>query len=95
MGRTVECASFSHWFSLCMPTILRIGPYRFFFFAGDRAEPPHVHVEREDAHAKIWLNPVRLHDSGGLRRSEINRVVEMARQNEDHLMRSWNEYFAD
>ena len=30
------------------PTVLRSGPYRFFFFASDRAEPVHVHVARED-----------------------------------------------
>ncbi len=38
-----------------MPTILRIGPYRFFFYAGDRDEPQHVHVERDDRIAKFWL----------------------------------------
>jgi hypothetical protein len=43
-----------------MPTVLRIGPYRFFFYAGDRDEPPHIHVEREDKIAKCWLNPIRL-----------------------------------
>ena len=31
-----------------MPTILRVGPYRFFFYAGDRDEPEHIHVERDD-----------------------------------------------
>ncbi len=31
-----------------MPTILRIGSYRFFFYAGDRDEPPHIHAERDD-----------------------------------------------
>ncbi len=31
-----------------MPTVLRTGPYRFFFYAGDRDEAPHVHVERDD-----------------------------------------------
>jgi hypothetical protein len=41
------------------PTILRSGPYRFFFFAGDRNEPVHVHVAREDKTAKFWLSPVR------------------------------------
>lgn len=30
-----------------MPTVLRVGPYRFFFYAGDRSEPAHVHVERD------------------------------------------------
>jgi peptide-methionine (S)-S-oxide reductase len=29
-----------------MPTVLRIGPYRCFFYAGDREETPHIHVER-------------------------------------------------
>lgn len=42
-----------------MPTVLRSGPYRFYFYAGDRAEPLHVHVERDDAEAKFWLDPVR------------------------------------
>lgn len=43
-----------------MPTVLRSGPYRFFFYAGDRDEPPHVHVERGEAIAKFWLSPVKL-----------------------------------
>ena len=43
-----------------MPTSLRIGPYRFFFYAGDRNELAHTHVQRDDAEAKFWLAPVRL-----------------------------------
>jgi len=39
-----------------MPTISRIGPYRLFFYAGDRDEPEHVHVERDDQLAKFWLD---------------------------------------
>jgi len=39
------------------PTILRIGHFRFFFYSGDREEPPHVHIERNDQVAKIWLDP--------------------------------------
>ncbi|MGH7393728.1 MAG: DUF4160 domain-containing protein, partial [Candidatus Rokuibacteriota bacterium] len=38
-----------------MPTVLRSGPYRFFFYSGDGGEPPHIHVEREDNTAKFWL----------------------------------------
>ncbi|HEV2177470.1 MAG TPA: DUF4160 domain-containing protein [Terriglobia bacterium] len=48
-----------------MPTVLRSGAYRLFFYAGDRDEPPHVHVERDDKVAKFWLAPVRLKTSGG------------------------------
>ncbi len=41
------------------------GPYRFFYYAGDRDEPQHIHVERDDRIAKFWLDPVRLQSSGG------------------------------
>ncbi len=76
-----------------MPTVLRIGPYRFFFYAGDSGEPPHIHVERDDNTAKFWLVPVRLQNSGGFRRSEINRIQELVEENEEYLLRSWDEYF--
>ena len=61
-----------------MPTVLRIGPYRFFFFARDRDEPPHIHVEREDKLAKFWLDPVRLQSSGEYTRHEIIRIQRIA-----------------
>jgi hypothetical protein len=48
-----------------MPTVLRNGPDRFFFYSGDRDEPPHIHVERDNDIAKFWLDPVRLQNSGG------------------------------
>lgn len=57
---------------LLMPTVLRIGPYRFFFYSGDGGEPLHIHVEREDRIAKFWLNPVRLAKSGGFNRAELS-----------------------
>ena len=41
-----------------MPTALRIGPYRFYFYSYDCVEPRHMHVDRENMSAKIWLDPV-------------------------------------
>ena len=78
-----------------MPTVLRVGPYRFFFYAGDRDEPRHVHVEREGSRAKVWLEPVRLQESGGFRGVELNRVVAMVEEHRDTLVRAWDEYFRD
>ena len=43
-----------------MPTVLRIGPYRFHFYSREPGEPPHIHVARDDFEAKFWLRPVRL-----------------------------------
>jgi hypothetical protein len=76
-----------------MPTILRLGAYRFFFYSGDREEPPHCHVERDDNVAKFWLNPVRLETSGGFSRSEINRIQKLVEENRETLLRGWNAHF--
>ena len=76
-----------------MPTVLRLGPYRFFFYAGDAGEPPHVHVERDRDKAKFWLDPVRLQNSGGFGRTEINRIQKLVEENREDLLRGWDEYF--
>lgn len=78
-----------------MPTVLRSGPYRLFFYSGDRDEPRHVHVERDSNLAKFWLDPVRLAESGGFGRAEIRRVETLVRDNVVRLRRAWDEYFAE
>ena len=76
-----------------MPTVLRVGPYRFFFYAGDRDEPPHVHVEREAKVAKFWLDPVRLHRSGGFSQTEVGRIHKLVSNHRMELLEAWNAYF--
>lgn len=78
-----------------MPTVLRSGPYRFFFFAGDRDEPPHVHVERESNRAKFWLDPLRMQNSGGFSGIELSRISALIDENRDLLLGAWDEYFND
>ncbi len=67
-----------------MPTVLRVGPYRFFFYAGDKDEPAHVHIEREDRVAKFWLDSVRIHNDGGFSANEINRLLKLVEQERDN-----------
>ena len=78
---------------MVMPTVLRIGPYRFFFYAGDRDEPQHIHVERDNKLAKFWLEPVRLQTGGRFNRTEISRLENLVEDNRETLVRSWNEFF--
>jgi uncharacterized protein DUF4160 len=78
-----------------MPTVLRAGPYRFFFYAGDREEPPHIHIERDDNTAKFWLDQVRLRESRGFSRIEIRRLQKVVEDKQEQLLRSWHEYFGD
>jgi len=76
-----------------MPTVLRDGAYRFFFYSGDRDEPPHVHVERDDCEAKFWIDPVRLEWSRGFSRKEINQIQAIVEGSQPELLDRWNEYF--
>jgi uncharacterized protein DUF4160 len=76
-----------------MPTVLRIGPYRFHFYAGDRDEPPHVHVESGSQTAKYWLEPVRLVRSRGFRSQDLNHIRRLVEDNRVLLRREWHEYF--
>jgi hypothetical protein len=50
-----------------VPTLLQVEGYRFFFFSNEGTEPPHVHVERGDAYAKFWIEPVDLAEAVGLK----------------------------
>ena len=76
-----------------MPTILRSGPYRFFFYASDRDEQPHVHVERDDRTAKFWLSPLRIARNNGFSRAEIRRVENLVSDNVEALRTAWHEFF--
>jgi hypothetical protein len=76
-----------------MPTVLRSGPYRLFFYSGDGDEPPHVHVVRDENTAKFWLLPVRLQSSGGFRPAEVRRIQRLIEEHREELLRSWDAYF--
>ena len=78
-----------------MPTILRNGPYRFYFVAGDRVEPPHVHVRRDRDLAKFWLNPVSLQNGGNFSSREIRRIRRIVEQHQDTFLEAWYGYFND
>jgi hypothetical protein len=77
-----------------MPTVLKVGPYRFFFYSSDGGEPPHVHVERDDHVAKFWIDPVRLDVSGGYRRPELREIERIVRENARTLLEAWHGFFA-
>ena len=76
-----------------MPTVLKVRGYRFFFFSSEKGEPPHVHVEKNEASAKIWLNPVILQKSTGFKPHEINDILKLTQQNAEKLEETWHEYF--
>ena len=60
-----------------MPTVLRVGPHRFFFLSNEGGEPPHIHVETAEDYAKFWLDPVALARSVGHSASELSRLRKL------------------
>ena len=80
---------------LLMPTVLRFGPYRGFFYAGDRHEPPHIHIERDRNKAKYWLEPVALESSNGFSRGELMDIYRLISDQQVVLLEKWHEYFGD
>lgn len=76
-----------------MPSIIKEGPYRFFFVSLDRGEPPHIHVRREKMVAKFWLDPVVLERTGGFSAAELNRIARLIHQNRVNFLEKWYEFF--
>lgn len=76
-----------------MPTVLRVGPYRFYFFSHEPNEPPHVHVDREDCSAKFWLTPPGLARNKGFRPLELRRLYQIVVENRDRLLEEWHGFF--
>ena len=75
-----------------MPTVLRDGPFRIYFFSHDIVEPPHVHVDRDDLSAKFWLDPVALAANFGFNSRELRRIHVLIVQNRAALLEAWHGY---
>jgi hypothetical protein len=76
-----------------MPTVLRIGPYRFYFFSHETNEPPHVHVDRDQLSAKFWLNPIGLARNIGFAAHELNHIQSLVIQHQQQLLEAWHGHF--
>jgi Domain of unknown function (DUF4160) len=76
-----------------MPTILRSGALRFFFYSLENAEPPHVHVESGNATAKYWLESVERARSRGFRASELTRLRATIIEHRHDFLEAWHAHF--
>ncbi len=76
-----------------MPTVLRIGRFRFYFFSNERQQPPHIHVKAGADQAKFWLSPTELASNYGFSSRDLNEVSRLVEQNEAIFLEAWNEYF--
>ncbi len=78
-----------------MPTVLRVGRFRFFFFSNEGEEPPHIHVQAAEKEVKFWLLPVELEENFGFNGRELNQIERLVDEHLDELLEAWNEFFSE
>ena len=76
-----------------MPTVLRTGPYRFYFWSHELNEPPHIHVDREEFSAKFWLEPVSLVRNIGFRAHELRQIQALVVEHQAQFLEAWHGHF--
>ena len=75
-----------------MPTVLRVGAFRFHFYSNEGGEPPHVHVSTGDGEAKFWLDPVRCAASLRLSSSDLRTIERLVFEHQAFLKEKYLEF---
>jgi hypothetical protein len=75
-----------------MPTVLRIGSFRFHFYSDERGEPAHIHVRTHDGECKFWLDPIKLARNRGLAGHVLREIERIIYDRQSFLKEKYNEY---
>ncbi|MGP1383362.1 MAG: DUF4160 domain-containing protein [Thainema sp.] len=78
-----------------MPTVLRVGPYRFYFYSHEPNEPPHIHIDRDRASAKFWLASAELASNIGFSAKELRKLQGLVLEHQQTLLEAWDGYFGN
>lgn len=76
-----------------MPAVMRHDGYRLFFYSHKPSEPPHVHVDRIGATAKVWLELIMIASSAGFTAANLKTVLWLVRVNPLKLAKAWHDFF--
>jgi hypothetical protein len=75
-----------------MPTVLRIGSFRFHFYSDEGNEPAHIHVATPDGECKFWLEPIQLARNKGVPPHIIRKIERLVFQHCEHLKEKYYEF---
>ena len=75
-----------------MPTVLRVGSYRFHFYSDEGDEPAHIHVDIGDGECKFWLEPVVLARSMNVSPVEVRKIERLVFENRVFLKGRYDEF---
>jgi len=74
-----------------MPTVLRIGAYRFHFYSDEQQEPPHIHVGSPDGECKFYLDPIRLARNKGVAPHILRDIEKLVYEHQTILKEKYHE----
>ena len=74
-----------------MPTVLRIGPYRFHFYSDERKEPAHIHVRASGTECKFWLDPVSLARNRGMAAHRLRDIERLIFEQQQILIQAYHD----
>lgn len=75
-----------------MPTVFKIGRYRFVFFSNEGNEPPHIHIKAGGDQAKFWLDSIELASNYGFKAHELNELKKIIQEHQKELLEAWHEH---
>lgn len=76
-----------------MPVVLRVQGFVFRFFANEGSEPPHIHVDKGGATAKIWIATGEWAYSHGFSPAQQRAIRGILATHAAELMERWHEFF--
>lgn len=78
-----------------MPTVLRVGPYRFHFYSREGNEPSHIPAARDDFEAKFWLQPISLAANFGFGSAELRDLERIVADHCTDLLVAYTRFHGD
>jgi len=77
-----------------MPTVFRIGNFRFFFFAREE-ERKHIHIISPSGEAKYWLEPqIELANNYGFSSRELKLIEKIIEEHYNEFVNAWKRFFS-
>jgi hypothetical protein len=74
-----------------MPTVLRIGSFRFHFYSNEGREPPHIHVRAPEGECKYWLTQVSLAHNRGIKPHDLRKIESLVFEHRTLLLEKYDE----
>jgi hypothetical protein len=78
-----------------VPTVLRWGSYRAFFYSNEGGEPAHIHVRAGNKEAKFWLHDFAIAVNAGFPVHELGAIIRHLNAHRAELLDAWNEHFGN